>query len=123
MENILSTKHIPKFFLLLKQRFVEGRGRISRVVNGTKLFHDIRKAILKKPRFKTAHRSADKENINIPHMKPNKRLARSVSTYFGTVETNGRGMLHLHCLVWLRGAYPMSELRQKMCSDLASAKC
>jgi hypothetical protein len=26
-----------------------------------------------------------------------------VSTYFGAVETNGRGMLHLHCLVWLAG--------------------
>lgn len=25
-----------------------------------------------------------------------------MSTYFGTVETNGRGMLHLHYLVWLK---------------------
>lgn len=24
-----------------------------------------------------------------------------VSTYFETVETNGRGILHLHCLIWL----------------------
>jgi len=26
-----------------------------------------------------------------------------VSNYFGVVETNGRGMLHLHCLIWLAG--------------------
>ncbi|WP_375449088.1 hypothetical protein [uncultured Nostoc sp.] len=35
-------------------------------------------------------------------------LLGPVSTYFGTVETNGRGMLHLHCLVWLRGAFHIS---------------
>ena len=34
-----------------------------------------------------------------------------VSTYFGTVETNGRGMLHLYCLVWLRDAFHISQLR------------
>ena len=27
-----------------------------------------------------------------------------ISNYFATVETNMHGMLHLHCLVWLRGA-------------------
>ena len=27
------------------------------------------------------------------------RIFGEVSTYFGVVETNGRGMLHLHCLV------------------------
>ena len=32
-----------------------------------------------------------------------------VSTYFGTVETNGRGMLHLHCLVWLKGMTNLSN--------------
>lgn len=37
-----------------------------------------------------------------------------VSTYFGTVETNGRGMLHLHLLVWLRGAYYILFLQQKL---------
>ena len=26
-----------------------------------------------------------------------------VSNYFGVVETNGRGMLHLHSLIWLTG--------------------
>lgn len=44
-------------------------------------------------------------------------LLGPVSTYFGTVETNGRGMLHLHCLVWLRGAFYLVELRNRLQSD------
>lgn len=40
-----------------------------------------------------------------------------MSIYFGTVETNGRGMLHLHCLVWLKGMTNLSNFRQKMPSD------
>ena len=40
-----------------------------------------------------------------------------VSTYFGAVETNGRGMLHLHCLVWLAGNLDFFDLRQKMLND------
>jgi hypothetical protein len=40
-----------------------------------------------------------------------------VSTYFGAVETNGRGMLHLHCLVWLAGNLDFFDLRSKMLSD------
>jgi PIF1-like helicase/Helitron helicase-like domain at N-terminus len=40
-----------------------------------------------------------------------------VSTYFGVVETNGRGMLHLHCLVWLAGNLDFFNLRGKMLND------
>jgi hypothetical protein len=40
-----------------------------------------------------------------------------VSTYFGVVETNGRGMLHLHCLVWLVGNLNFFDLRGKMLND------
>ena len=40
-----------------------------------------------------------------------------VSTYFGVVETNGRGMLHLHCLVWLAGNLDFFDLREKMLND------
>jgi hypothetical protein len=40
-----------------------------------------------------------------------------VSTYFGAVETNGRGMLHLHCLVWLAGNLDLFDLRRKMLKD------
>lgn len=32
-----------------------------------------------------------------------------VSTYFGTIETNGRGMLHLHCLIWLKSMTNLSN--------------
>ena len=40
----------------------------------------------------------------------NPGLFGPVSTYFGTVETNGRGMLHLHCLVWLKRLYHLETL-------------
>lgn len=37
-----------------------------------------------------------------------------ISTYFGTVETNGRGMLDLYCLVWLHGVLHISQLRDQL---------
>jgi hypothetical protein len=40
-----------------------------------------------------------------------------VSNHFGVVETNGRGMLHLHVLVWLRGNLGFSTLRQRLQTD------
>lgn len=40
-----------------------------------------------------------------------------ISTYFGVVETNGRGMLHLHCLVWLMGNLDFFNLREKLLHD------
>ena len=40
-----------------------------------------------------------------------------VSTYFGAVETNGRGMLHLHCLIWVAGNLDFFNLREKMLND------
>lgn len=40
-----------------------------------------------------------------------------ISIYFGTVETNGRGMLHLHCLVRLKGAFHLTNLRHRLLSD------
>lgn len=45
------------------------------------------------------------------------RLFGPVSTYFGTVETNGRGILHLHCLIWLKGMTNLSNFRQRMRDD------
>ncbi len=40
-----------------------------------------------------------------------------VSAYFGTVESNGRGMLHLHCLVWLKGLSSFSNLCRKIADE------
>jgi helitron helicase-like protein len=40
-----------------------------------------------------------------------------VSNYFGVVETNGRGILHLHFLVWLRGNLGSSTLRHGLLND------
>jgi len=37
-----------------------------------------------------------------------------VSGYFGTVETQGRGSLHLHILVWLHGSKNLEEMETAM---------
>jgi hypothetical protein len=48
-----------------------------------------------------------------------------VSTYFGTVESQGRGTLHLHMLIWLKNTPSADQLptllksedfRERMCS-------
>lgn len=35
-----------------------------------------------------------------------------ISNYFGVVESNGRGMRHLHVLVWLKGKTDFRRLRE-----------
>ena len=40
-----------------------------------------------------------------------------VSNHFGVVETNGRGMLHLHALIWLTGNLAFSTLRERLLED------
>jgi hypothetical protein len=40
-----------------------------------------------------------------------------VSNYFGVVETNGRGMLHLHSLIWLSGNLEFFSLRDRLQCD------
>ena len=40
-----------------------------------------------------------------------------ISTYFGIVEINGQGMLHLHCLVWLCDTFHISQLRNRLQAD------
>ena len=40
-----------------------------------------------------------------------------VANHFGVVETNGRGMLHLHALVWLTGNLEFSTLRDRVLRD------
>jgi hypothetical protein len=39
------------------------------------------------------------------------------SNHYGVVETIGRGMLHLHAMVWLRGNLAFSTLRNGVLSD------
>jgi hypothetical protein len=41
-----------------------------------------------------------------------------VSNYFGVVESNGRGMLHLHALVWARGNLGFVRLRDRILADV-----
>lgn len=40
-----------------------------------------------------------------------------VSNHYGVVESNGRGMLHFHAMVWLRGNLSFSTLRSRVLSD------
>ena len=44
-----------------------------------------------------------------------------VTNHYGVVETNGRGMLHLHTLVWLTGNIAFSSLRNRLLQDSAFA--
>lgn len=38
----------------------------------------------------------------------------SIFTYFGTIEINGQGMLHLHYFMFLCNAFYISQLRNRM---------
>jgi hypothetical protein len=40
-----------------------------------------------------------------------------VSNYFGVVESNGRGMLYLYTLVWVRGNLDFIRLRDRILAD------
>jgi hypothetical protein len=40
-----------------------------------------------------------------------------VSNYFGVVESNGRGMLHLHAMIWVRGNLRFMHLRDRIRTD------
>ncbi|EJD34259.1 hypothetical protein AURDEDRAFT_76348, partial [Auricularia subglabra TFB-10046 SS5] len=46
-------------------------------------------------------------------------LFGKVDAYYGTVETQQRGSLHLHMLLWISGALPPQALRDTMESDSA----
>jgi hypothetical protein len=47
---------------------------------------------------------------------PNRRFGvlGNINSYYGTIESQGRGSLHLHLLVWIRHAPSHSELEQRM---------
>ncbi len=44
-----------------------------------------------------------------------------VANHYGVVETNGRGMLHIHALVWFTGNLDFSNLRDRLLQDPAFA--
>jgi hypothetical protein len=41
----------------------------------------------------------------------------NVSAHYGVVETNGRGMFHIHCLIWLAGDFSYEEMRYRVLND------
>ncbi|KAJ5215209.1 uncharacterized protein N7498_001616 [Penicillium cinerascens] len=41
-----------------------------------------------------------------------------ISNHYGVVETNGRGMLHLHAMVWLKGNLAFADLRSHVLADI-----
>lgn len=45
-----------------------------------------------------------------------------VQTYYAAVETNGRGMLHLHGLVWLQGNMRFERLRERIQKEAVFGK-
>ncbi|KAL5335625.1 hypothetical protein BJX70DRAFT_311391 [Aspergillus crustosus] len=45
------------------------------------------------------------------------RILSDVSNYFGVVESNGRGMHHLHALIWSRGYLDFIHLRDRILAD------
>jgi hypothetical protein len=50
--------------------------------------------------------------------KPDERgILGDISNYFGVVESNGCGMLHLHVLVWARGNLDFLHLRDRTLTD------
>lgn len=44
-----------------------------------------------------------------------------IANHFGVVETNARGMLHLHALVWLRGNLSFGIMRERLWHDKSYA--
>ncbi|KAF4210355.1 hypothetical protein CNMCM5878_004518 [Aspergillus fumigatiaffinis] len=40
-----------------------------------------------------------------------------LSNHYGVVETNGRGMLHMHALLWVRGNLAFTTLRNRLLKD------
>lgn len=41
----------------------------------------------------------------------------NVAGHYGVVETNGRGMLHLHSLIWLSGNFTFDNIRARVLND------
>ncbi|KAJ5742359.1 uncharacterized protein N7511_011545 [Penicillium nucicola] len=41
----------------------------------------------------------------------------NLSNHYGVVETNGRGMLHMHALLWVRGNLAFTSLRDRLLKD------
>ena len=41
-----------------------------------------------------------------------------MSAYWGAVEAQGRGTLHIHMLLWVRGTPDMDVFRKRMSEDI-----
>jgi len=41
----------------------------------------------------------------------------NVKCYYGVVEAQGRGTLHLHFLIWISGHYSIDEMRERLHTD------
>lgn len=48
------------------------------------------------------------------HNAPSEGVFGRLTAYFGVVESQGRGTLHLHVLLWLANAPPMEEMEQQL---------
>ena len=55
--------------------------------------------------------------VVLRHGRSGRGLFGKCNAYYGTVETQGRGTLHCHMLVWLDGHLPPQKLRDRLASD------
>ena len=55
--------------------------------------------------------------IVLRHGRSGRGLFGKCTAYYGTVETQGRGTLHCHMLIWLDGHLPPQKLRDQLASD------
>ena len=51
------------------------------------------------------------------HIKREKGILGTIQGYIGTVEAQGRGSLHLHMLLWLKGAPNSDGMRELLTSE------
>jgi hypothetical protein len=46
-----------------------------------------------------------------------KGIFGNIDAYIGTVEAQGRGTLHLHMVLWLKGSVPSSQMKELLLSE------
>lgn len=56
-------------------------------------------------------------NVVLRYGRKEKGVFGVCTAYYGIVETQGKGTLHCHMLVWLKGHFSPKELREKMVAD------
>ena len=72
--------------------------------------------LLRSPSFSTTPAKVSSMAFSDP-IQAKIGILGQVSNHFGVIETNGRGMLHSHALVWFAGNLDFATLRQRILHD------